>query len=106
MGKLTIKEIKSIKEAFWMIERNIQRIVIGSALALATTALLPIVKNTLRPIVRDLSKQMKYLVVAAKEEIEDMAAEVKFERMRKSLDKEIFIDSEVYEVEHPKRIFQ
>ena len=88
-----------------MIERNLQRIVIGSALALATTALLPVVKKTLRPIMVDLSKQMRYLIVATKEEIEDMAAEVKFERMRKSLDKEIFIDSEVYEVENQNRIF-
>jgi hypothetical protein len=88
-----------------MIERNLQRIVIGSALALATTALLPVVKKTLRPIMLDLSKQMRYLIVATKEEIEDMAAEVKFERMRKSLDKEIFIDSEVYEVENQNRIF-
>jgi hypothetical protein len=88
-----------------MIERNLQRIIIGSALALATTALLPVVKKTLRPIMVDLSKQMRYLIVATKEEIEDMAAEVKFERMRKSLDKEIFIDSEVYEVENQNRIF-
>ena len=88
-----------------MIERNLRRIVIGSALALATTALLPVIKKTLRPIMLDLSKQMRYLIVATKEEIEDMAAEVKFERMRKSLDKEIFIDSEVYEVENQNRIF-
>jgi hypothetical protein len=88
-----------------MIERNLQRIVIGSALALATTALLPVIKKTLQPIMLDLSKQMRYLIVATKEEIEDMAAEVKFERMRKSLDKEIFIDSEVYEVENQNRIF-
>jgi hypothetical protein len=88
-----------------MIERNLQRIVIGSALALATTALMPVIKKTLRPIMLDLSKQMRYLIVATKEEIEDMAAEVKFERMRKSLDKEIFIDSEVYEVENQNRIF-
>jgi hypothetical protein len=88
-----------------MIERNLQRIIIGSALALATTALLPVVKKTLRPIMVDLSKQMRYLIVATKEEIEDMAAEVKFERMRKSLDKEIFIDSEVYEVENQNQIF-
>jgi hypothetical protein len=88
-----------------MIERNLHRIVIGSALALATTALLPVIKKTLQPIMLDLSKQMRYLIVATKEEIEDMAAEVKFERMRKSLDKEIFIDSEVYEVENQNRIF-
>ncbi|PLR78735.1 DUF5132 domain-containing protein [Bacillus sp. V3-13] len=86
-----------------MFEKNMQRIVVGSALAIATTALLPVVKNTLRPIVLDLTRQMKYLIVSAKEGIEDMAAEVKFERIKKSLDKELFIDGEVYEVEHQNK---
>lgn len=79
-----------------MLERNLQRIVVGSALAIATTALVPVVRNTLRPIIWDLSRQMKYLIVSAKEGIEDIAAEVKFERIRKSLDKDIFIDGEVH----------
>ncbi|WP_141432061.1 DUF5132 domain-containing protein [Bacillus sp. 03113] len=87
-----------------MLERNIQRIVVGSALALATTALLPVVKKTLRPIVRDMSRQMKYFIVVTKEGLEDIAAEVKFERMRKSLDKDIFIDGEGYEVENQSRL--
>ncbi|AIE60746.1 hypothetical protein [Bacillus methanolicus] len=87
-----------------MLERNLQRIVVGSALAIATTALIPVVRNTLRPIIWDLSRQMKYLIVTAKEGIEDMAAEVKFERIRKSLDKDIFIDGEMYEEENQNRI--
>ncbi|UQD52756.1 hypothetical protein C0971_12470 [Bacillus methanolicus] len=87
-----------------MLERNLQRIVVGSALAIATTALIPVVRNTLRPIIWDLSRQMKYLIVTAKEGIEDMAAEVKFERIRKSLDKDIFIDGEMYEEVNQNRI--
>ncbi|PLT33118.1 hypothetical protein [Bacillus sp. V5-8f] len=88
-----------------MLERNLQRIVIGSAMVLATSALLPVVKNSMRPIVRDVSRQMKYLIVMTKEGIEDFAAEVKFERIRKSLDKDIFIDGEAYESENQNRIF-
>lgn len=88
-----------------MLERNLQRIVIGSAMVLATSALLPVVKNTMRPIVRDVSRQMKYLIVMTKEGIEDFAAEVKFERIRKSLDKDIFIDGETSESENQNRIF-
>ncbi|MDE3839612.1 hypothetical protein C0966_09610 [Bacillus methanolicus] len=88
-----------------MLERNLQRIVVGSALAIATTALVPVVRNTLRPIIWDLSRQMKYLIVTAKEGIEDIAAEVKFERIRKSLDKDIFIDGEVHKAENQNRVY-
>lgn len=88
-----------------MLERNLQRIVIGSAMVLATSALMPVVKNTMRPIVRDMTRQMKYLIVMTKEGIEDFAAEVKFERIRKSLDKDIFIDGETHESENQNRIF-
>jgi hypothetical protein len=86
--------------------RNIQRVVVGSAIAIVSTALFPVIKETLRPIARDLTRQMKYFVVITKEGIEDLAAEVKFERLRKSLDKDIFIESEGVETEHQNRIFQ
>ena len=52
---------------------------------------------------------MKYLAVSTKEGIEDIVAEVKFERMRKSLDKDMYIDyveSEPMENDRPNRIFQ
>ena len=52
---------------------------------------------------------MKYLAVSTKEGLEDLVAEVKFERMRKSLDKDIFIDHiepEHIETDRPNRIFQ
>jgi hypothetical protein len=64
-----------------------------------------VVKNTLRPIVHDLTKQMKYLIVTTKEGLEDMAAEVKFERVRKSLDNDIFISGNVYETESESQIY-
>ena len=89
-----------------MFARNIQRVVVGSAIAIVSTALFPVIKETLRPIARDLTRQMKYFVVITKEGIEDLAAEVKFERLRKSLDKDIFIESEGVETEHQNRIFQ
>ena len=44
-----------------MFRRNIQGIVVGSALAIVTTALYPVIKDTLRPIAYDLTRQMKYL---------------------------------------------
>ena len=49
---------------------------------------------------------MKYFVVITKEGIEDLVAEVKFEQMRKSLDKDIFIESESMETDQPNRIFE
>ncbi|MFC3884031.1 DUF5132 domain-containing protein [Bacillus songklensis] len=86
-----------------MIQRGLQRVIVGSALIIASTALLPIAKQTLRPIVRDLSRNMRYLLVSTKEGIEDMVAEVKFERMKKQLDKDMLIeyDGEVEEVKEP-----
>ena len=89
-----------------MFQRNLQGIVVGSALAIVTTALYPVIKDTLRPIAYDLTRQMKYFVVITKEGIEDLVAEVKFERIRKSLDKDICIESESMETDQPNRIFE
>jgi len=92
-----------------MIRRNLQGIVVGSALAIVATSLYPIIKDTIRPLAYDLKRQMKYLAVSTKEGLEDLVAEVKFERMRKSLDKDIFIDhveAEHIENDRPNRIFQ
>lgn len=89
-----------------MFRRNLNGIVVGSALAIVTTALYPVIKETLRPIAHGLRRQMKYFVVVTKEGIEDLVAEVKFEQMRKSLDKNIFIESESIETEQPDRLFQ
>jgi predicted neutral ceramidase superfamily lipid hydrolase len=85
-----------------MVQRGLQRLIVGSALVIASTVILPIARETLRPIMRDLSKQMKYLLVSTKEGIEDIVAEVKFERMKKQLDKEMVIDCDVI-IEEPER---
>lgn len=87
-----------------MFSRNLQGLVVSSALAIVTTALYPVMKDTLRPIAHDLKKRMKYFAVISKEGIEDIVAEVKFERIRKSLDKDI-IESESQEIKH-SQIFQ
>jgi hypothetical protein len=84
----------------------LQGLVVGSALAAVTTALYPVIKDTFRPIAHDLKKQMKYFAVITKEGIEDIVAEIKFERMKKSLDKDIFIESESHEPKQKNRIFQ
>jgi hypothetical protein len=89
-----------------MIQRNLQRAIVGSALLIASTALIPIARRTLRPVIGDLSRQMKYLIVSGKEGLEDMVAEVKFERMKKQLDKEMSIEYVDSEVEVSERIFQ
>lgn len=87
-----------------MIQRNLQTVIVGSALIFAVTAVLPIAKATLRPIVRDLSKQMKYLLVSTKDEIEDIVAEVKFERMKKHLNQELSIDYDLFEEDTQSQI--
>lgn len=89
-----------------MVQRGIQRVIVGSALVIATSALLPIAKEVLRPVARDLSRQMKFLLVSAKEGIEDVVAEVKFERMKAQLDKDRFIDCEVEIVERNEAMFR
>ncbi|WP_416825269.1 DUF5132 domain-containing protein [Ectobacillus polymachus] len=93
-----------------MVEKYVHRVIVGSALLLAATAVIPIAKKTLRPIVRDLSKQTKYWIVSAKEGVEDIVAEVKFERMKKRLDQQNVIECDVCDVEivpnTKQRIFQ
>ena len=83
-----------------MIERGLQRVIVGSAIIIASTALLPIAKQTLQPVVRGLSRNMRYLIVSTKEGIEDIVAEVKFERMKKQMDNDMLIeyDGEIEEV--------
>jgi sensor domain CHASE-containing protein len=55
-------------------ERNIEKIIVITALVFAASSLLPIAKKTLR---------------VAREEIEDILAEAQFERIKKQFDKEI-----------------
>jgi sensor domain CHASE-containing protein len=55
-------------------ERNAEKIIMIAALVIAASALLPVVKKTLR---------------VAREELEDIVAEAQFERVKKKFDKEI-----------------
>ena len=59
-----------------------------------------LLRRLLRPIARDLSKHMKYLFVTTKDGIEDIVAEVKFERIKKHLDQELLVDYELFEEEN------
>ncbi|MGE8203192.1 hypothetical protein ACQKP0_01315 [Heyndrickxia sp. NPDC080065] len=73
----------------------IRKIVIGSALAFATAALLPVVKKTLRPLAETGIKGAKSTYETIKEEVEDIIAEAKLERMQDKFDKELANDEEI-----------
>jgi hypothetical protein len=79
-----------------MIQKNIEKIIIGAALVAASSVILPIAKKTLRPLLANgltagegLMHRARSYVQIAKEEVEDIVAEAQFERMKKQLDKEI-----------------
>ncbi|NOV04338.1 DUF5132 domain-containing protein [Paenibacillus planticolens] len=86
-----------------MIQKNIDKIIIGTALTVAASALLPIAKSTLQPITEagiqgsgGLLTRVRSLLQIAREEVEDIIAEAQFERMKKQLDREIaLLDDEV-----------
>ncbi|KGP73743.1 hypothetical protein [Pontibacillus yanchengensis] len=82
-----------------IIQRYVQRALVGSVIVVAGTAIYPVVRQTLRPMVREISKEMNYFIVCTKERMEDMVAEVKFERMKRQLDKLDVIDCEVIEMD-------
>ncbi len=72
--------------------KNPERIIVGAALALAASALLPILKPLAAGGVQalaGLADKAKYAMQLAREEAEDIVAEAQFERMKKRLDKEI-----------------
>lgn len=79
-----------------MNQRSIEKVIIGTAIALAASALVPIAKSALRPIVGNgaqggvgLLQRTRSMLQMAREEVEDIIAEAQFERMKKQLDKEI-----------------
>jgi hypothetical protein len=79
-----------------MIQKNLDKLIVGAALAAAASALLPIAKSTLRPLLANgltagevLMQRARSIVQIAREEVEDIVAEAQFERMKKQLDKEI-----------------
>ncbi|MDB5055323.1 MAG: hypothetical protein JWM44_3373 [Bacilli bacterium] len=79
-----------------MKQKSVEQIIVGAALTLAASALLPIVKTTIRPIAisgiqgaKALTTQVKSTFQRTREELEDIVAEAKFERLKKQLDHEI-----------------
>jgi hypothetical protein len=83
-----------------MQERKTEKIILGTAFAFAAGTLLPIVKNTLKPLVASgaegtagVTGGIRYALRVARDEIEDIVAEAQFERMRKRLDREIAAES-------------
>lgn len=79
-----------------MIQKNMDKIIIGAALAAAAAALLPIAKATFRPLAATggqggagLLNRGRALIEYARQEVEDIVAEAQFERMKKQLDREI-----------------
>ncbi|MBE7102757.1 hypothetical protein FT637_06780 [Bacillus cereus] len=67
----------------------IRKVVIGSTLALASAALLPVVRNTLRPLVESGARGVKSTFETIKEEVEDIIVEAKIDRMQKQFEKEL-----------------
>lgn len=86
--------------------RNLERIIVGTALTLSASTLLPIAKSTLTPLlkmgasgVQTLTRQTKSMAQIIREEMEDIYAEAQFERMKRSMDQEITSDlAEGYEL--------
>lgn len=69
--------------------KMIRKVVIGSTLALASAALLPVVRNTLRPLVESGARGVKSTFETIKEEVEDIIVEAKMDRMQKQFEKEL-----------------
>jgi len=79
-----------------MIQKNIDKIIIGTALTVAASALIPIAKSTLQPLAAagmqgsaGLLQRVRSALQVVREEVEDIVAEAQFERMKRELDKEI-----------------
>lgn len=80
-----------------MFLRFIQTAAVGSVVFIAGSAVFPVIKRTLRPIMREVSHDMKFLLVSSGERMQDMVDEVKYERMKKAMDKMDTIECGVYE---------
>ncbi|TVY04197.1 DUF5132 domain-containing protein [Cohnella terricola] len=79
-----------------MLERNMEKLIVGAALAFAASTLWPIVRNTLKPLgetgkhgAASLTGRIQYVLQVARDEVEDIVAEAQFERMRKQIDRDI-----------------
>jgi hypothetical protein len=73
-------------------QRTAERIIVGAALAVAASTLLPILKPLAvggLQALAGLANRTKYAVQLVREEAEDIVAEAQFERMKKQLDRDI-----------------
>jgi hypothetical protein len=80
-----------------MAKQVVEKMILGAALSVAASALLPIARETFplfiktgRKGVGELIQRTKASVQIAREEIEDIVAEAQFERMKRKFDAEIF----------------
>lgn len=74
----------------------IRKVVIGSTLALASAALLPVVRKTLRPLAESGARGVKSTFETIKEEVEDIIVEAKMDRMQKQFEKELsYVEDEI-----------
>lgn len=77
-------------------QKIVERVIIGAALTMAASVLLPIAKKAIPALVQTgrsemggLAQRTKSMIQMAREEVEDIVAEAQFERMKRSLDAEI-----------------
>lgn len=79
-----------------MYQKHLEKIVVGAAMALAASALLPVVKATLRGTGgadrgegMDILEKVKGGFQTIREEVEDIIAEAQFERLAQKIEREI-----------------
>ncbi|MBD1380933.1 hypothetical protein [Metabacillus arenae] len=75
-----------------MFQTNLHRFIVGSVIIVAASTLLPVARETLKPLVGQVSREMRFFIVSAKEGLEDMVAEVKAERMKKHVNNQLVIE--------------
>ena len=70
----------------------IQRVVIGTSLAVGAYVLLPIAKDTFCPLLATGAKKAKSSVQMIREEIEDIIFEAKLEKAQQQFEKELTLE--------------
>lgn len=75
-----------------MLHSNLNRVIVGSVIIVAASTLLPVARDTLKPLVGQVSRQMRFFIVSAKEGLEDMVAEAKVERMKRHVNHQFVIE--------------
>lgn len=76
--------------------RPVERIIVGTALVISSSVLLPIAKKTLSTVLRtgadtlsDTMSGVRTGLVLVREELEDIVAEAQFERLKNRVDEEM-----------------